>query len=251
MFQFRRNNQALLLVFYLTICLVVSSVQAGVSCTSTLDCESKLIAPGVSVCEDGECTNPFERGCLKVMGEKYGKKDFRVSDVFDKIRICNSDDNFIDGNKEWCRRQDFADYFSFDEVRISPSNWESAVIMGWLYQILLTEILDVPVTMEYNETKKGKGSFYDRKNDFVFVTSDFEEDIHKTLWEADKHNGDCSKDKEPCAHVLPEVWSAGIDLKHLGEYLPSYCWMYKRCRRRVLCAIIYRRRKNIFMICTF
>ena len=201
------------------------SVQAGVPCSSNIDCKSKLVTAGDSVCEDGFCTNPFQSGCLKTMAKQYGKKKkFRIPGAFDKIRICNSDDdNSIKDESvkaEYCRQPD---YFSYDEVRISPSNWESAIIISWVYQILLTELLDVPATMEHGDGISGRGSFYDRKNNFVYVKSAFEKEIHTTLWKSDELEGDCSKTTEPCAHILPEVWDSGVDPEFQCEFDVAFC----------------------------
>lgn len=207
-------------MYLLTLCIHiihVSVIRAGLACNSNSDCQSKLITPGVSTCENGECTNPFERGCLKIMAEKHGEKDFRVASVFEKMRICNSDDDVISGNKEWCRQPDFSDFFSYDEVRIVPGNWESAVIIGWVYQILLTEVLEVPATMEYGDGVRGRGSFYDRNSAFIYVSSDFEQEVHTALWKADDLSGDCSKTEEPCAHIIPEVWSSSIGQKYFSK----------------------------------
>ena len=206
------NNRRQALCLLAVICCIQHTVKAGVPCTSNIDCKSKLITAGDSVCEDGFCTNPFQSGCLQTMAKQYGnKKEFRIPGVFDRIRICNSDDNLIKDEAvkaEFCRQPD---YFSYDEIRISPSNWESAIIISWVYQILLTELLDVPVTMEHGDGMNGKGSFYDRKNNFVYVKSAFEKEIHTTLWKSDELDGDCSKTTDPCAHILPEVWDSSLD----------------------------------------
>ena len=194
---------------------------AGISCSTDDDCKSKLelLTPGVSVCEEGECTNPFEQGCLKAMGEVYGKKNIRVPAAFDQVRICNSDDDVIPGNKDWCRQPTWAEVLTYDEVRMAPANWESAIFNSWIYQILLTELLEVPATLENGDGKRGAGSFYDRNRNFVYTTSAFEKTIHTTLWEADRLDGDCSKSEVPCAHIMPEVWDAGLISPELhGEY---------------------------------
>ena len=210
----------LLLIFLLTAIFIPAPlITASVRCTTNSDCESKLITPGVSICEDGKCTNPFERGCLQTMADAYGmKKDFRIPGVFNRTRLCNSDDEISERTKQWCRKPDF---FAYDEVRIAPSNWESAVLLSWVYQILLTEVLEVPATMEHGDGIRGKGSFYDRDNAFVFPASAFEKIIHTTLWKSDELDGDCSKSIEPCAHILPDVWSSGTASEYLGTYMNS------------------------------
>ena len=189
-------------------------VVCGVPCNNDKDCgESQDLIQGVSICENGKCTNPFEQGCLNVMSEKHDKKDIPFPSAFEKSRICNSDDD-----KHFCRKPKLADFFLCDEVRIAPSNWESSIIMAWIYQILLTEILEVPVTLENADGKKGVGSFYDRTNGFTFVDGDYESMIHLTLLESERVKGDCSKTNKPCAHVLPDIWDNGVSNNDLREY---------------------------------
>ena len=190
----------------------------GVSCATDRDCgESQGLVQGTSVCENGKCTNPFEHGCLNVMSEKYGKKNIPFPSAFEKTRICNSDDDITQTYKKRCRKPTLADFFLYDEVRIAPGNWNAAIVMAWIFQILLTEVLEVPVTLEHADGKKGVGSFYDRTNGFTFVDGDYEHTIYKTLLESDRVNGDCSKAKEPCAHILPDVWEGGVSEEQLGE----------------------------------
>ena len=144
-------------------------------------------------------------------------KTFRFLVSFEKTRICNSDDDITPEDKKFCRKPTLADFFLYDEVRIAPGSWESSIIMAWIYQILLTEVLEVPVTIENGDGKKGVGSFYDRTNGFTFVDSDYESTIYTTIWEAERVGGDCSKTDKPCAHILPEVWEGGMRLELLGE----------------------------------
>ena len=179
----------------------------GVSCTTDNDCgESQGLIRGVSVCENGKCTNPFEQGCLHTMGKKYGTKSIQVPSAFEEIRICNSDDGLKQGLEKHCRKPTLADFFQYDEIRIAPSNWESAIFMSWIFQILLTELLEVPATIENGDGKKGVGSFYDRNNGFTFVDGNYENEIHTTLWESERLQDNCSKTDKPCAHVLPDIW---------------------------------------------
>ena len=199
--------------------LTHSTAPLGLSCTTNDDCsESQEVIQGVSVCENGKCTNPFELGCLNVMGEKYGKKNIRFPSVFETTRICNSDDDInmtAVEDKKRCRKPTLADFFQYDEIRVAPGNWESAIIMAWIYQIILTEVLEVPVTIENRDGKKGVGSFYDKTSGFTFFDGDYQNNIRKTLWESTRVKGDCSKTDKPCAHVLPDVWDA--DDETVGE----------------------------------
>ena len=187
----------------------------GVPCSTNNDCsDSQGLIQGVSVCENGKCTNPFEQGCLNVMSEKYGKKNIPFPSAFETTRICNSDDDATPEDDKNCRKATLADYFLYDEVRVAPGNWESSIILGWITQILLTEVLEVPVTLEHSDGKKGVGSFYDRTNGFTFAS----ELNHAVIWEAERVNGDCSKTDKPCGHIIPEVWSGSLSSVVLSEF---------------------------------
>ena len=213
------NRPWLLIVSIFSLSVIFSHATIyGVPCTTDNDCsDSQGLIQGVSVCENGKCTNPFEQGCLNVMSEKYGKKNIPFPSAFEKTRICNSDDDITPEDKKICRKSTLADYFLYDEVRIAPSNWEAAVMMAWIYQILLTEVVEVPVTLENGDGKIGVGSFYDRTNGFTFVDGEYERDIITTIWEAERVGGNCTKTDKPCAHMLPDVWEGGVSQERLGE----------------------------------
>ena len=212
LFDNRREALCLLVV----ICCISHLVKAGVPCSSNTDCKSKLVTTGDSVCEDGFCTNPFQSGCLKTMAKQYGKKKkIRFARAFDKERICNSNDaedqKHTPPRKKYdsCRKSTLNDIFTYDEVRLAPSKRISATFLSWIHQILLTEIMEVPTTMEHGDGSRGTGevSFYDRTNGFKAVSSGFATNVVDALLEADNNDGDCSQTESPCAHVLPDVWA--------------------------------------------
>lgn len=91
----------------------------------------------------------------------------------------------------------------YEEVRIAPANWESAMFYSWIQQIILSEVLDVPTSIE---TGQGGGllNFYDPNNGFAYPKSAVEMDA---LYKANEV-GDCRETKDPCAHLLPEVWQS-------------------------------------------
>jgi len=123
-----------------------------------------------------------------------------------KTRVCNSDEDATDGTTANCVKPEFP----YKEVRIAPGNWESSIVIGWLYQILLSEVFGVPVTIETGSfdasqdemSKRQHGSFYDTESRFVYP-----DQVYPVghLVEADDV-GDCSLTDKPCAHILPEVW---------------------------------------------
>ena len=208
---------AFLLNFLYISQILRTNVVADIACNSTSDCHRILIAPGVSICENGFCTNPFEQGCLKAMGGKYGKKNItRIKHLFDNVRICNSDDKEALVNsedldnkheiKDWtCRKPNWLEHIQWDEVRIGNMPWGTAIAFSWLFQIILMEFLEVPATIEHGiYYAPGEGSFYQRTNVEVVYASYVGSDQMDLILETHNVEGDCRKSENPCAHVLPE-----------------------------------------------
>ena len=105
---------------------------SGVACTSSPQCED-ILRRG-SQCIDGKCTNPlYHGGCLKSLVPSWNK-----------TRICNSQDPPEAELLGYCRPSPM----DYAEIRIAARDWESAVFGGWVLQILLSEILDVPTSIE-------------------------------------------------------------------------------------------------------
>jgi hypothetical protein len=140
--------------------------------------------------EEGFCSNPFHQGgCLQQF-----KPDWT------RTRICHSDDppEALSGGA--CRLSPI-DYL---EVRIQSQNWESAFFGAWILQIVLSEILDVPVSIETG-TEGLSVDFYDVNSRFDYGKNSL--DPLTTAFEV----GDCrlvkqSQTYEPCAHMVPESW---------------------------------------------
>jgi len=212
-----RRRVPLLLVQVLLLRLV-STVQGKVACETTFECET-LLREGSQCGKDGYCTNPFHEGCLRrMLGE----------DKFPKKRVCNSEDR-VDHN--FCSESPL----DYQEIRISPNNWESAMMYGWILQILLSEAVDVPVSID---TGIGGGAlnFYDPANGFAYgkMSNNF-----AALYTANEvADGDCRKintTNTSCAHILPEVWQGKREVDedaierdgngmvgHVGWYVPRF-----------------------------
>jgi len=180
-------------------------VQAsGVACTSSTQCED-ILRRG-SQCIDGKCTNPlYHGGCLKSLVPSWNK-----------TRICNSQDPPEAELLGYCRPSPM----DYAEIRIAARDWESAVFGGWVLQILWSEILDVPTSIEggspdINLNIYEPNSAFDIWNvhvlpllgeltkatevkDCVAVTSHLDDNKDT---DPDNH-----KPYEPCAHVLAEAW---------------------------------------------
>lgn len=151
-----------------------------------------------SECIKGRCSNPFAEkgGCLLTMKQR---RHGSTTQVELKGRTCNSFDKYL-GVQDCIQT-----IFPYQEIRISPGNWKRSVLITWVYEILLSEVFGVPVTIEMGHGKKSGqlGSFYDREGRFALPI-----DVYPThyLVEADRVQGDCSLTDEPCSHLMPEVW---------------------------------------------
>ncbi len=197
------------LVIVLVSLIGVDAASAGRirTCTSDLDCnEGKGVE---SVCEKGTCTNSFEGGCLRAMmrreGHDHQKESFLNSNAFLNGRVCNSDDEAMGTTDNNCLESE-NEYF---EVRLSPAAWDTAFTLGWIIQIVLSEVFGVPTTIEAgNGKRESNSSFYDRQSRFEYANSE-KSYPYEQLVEADMVNGDCSQTEKPCAHVMTEVWLSG------------------------------------------
>lgn len=160
-------------------------------CTNNSVCEP-YFGTG-SQCVGGLCTNPFEQGCL-----------YRKLPWWTKVRVCNSDDPPNAAELGLCRTPQF-DYL---EIRMHSQNWESVFFEAWILQIVLSEMLDVPTSIETG-IPTAKINFYNASSPFQYGISD----DWGALARADQLL-DCrlaSRDPnnyQSCAHVISEVWDA-------------------------------------------
>ncbi|CAB9506857.1 expressed unknown protein [Seminavis robusta] len=114
-----------------------------IPCSVASDCHALLQSS--SACVDGFCTNPFRGGCLKQLKEGWNK-----------TRACHSEDT--EENLQHCTIPEFED--DYMEIRISALNWQSAYFNAWILQILLSELVGVPSTIETGNAA-GNMDFYD------------------------------------------------------------------------------------------
>mmetsp|Transcript_14818 Transcript_14818/g.26505 ORF Transcript_14818/g.26505 Transcript_14818/m.26505 type:complete len:390 (+) Transcript_14818:151-1320(+) len=215
--------------------IVLKSLVANavVTCNSTHNPCEDLLREG-SECVNGFCTNPFEGGCLKSFlkdqsyaekyptyaekdsSEKYASDDIRRRILSpERKRVCNSEDQ---ASSPFCEPNDPD---GFTEIRIISQNWESAIATTWIWQIILSEILNVPTTTETGLADKNN-NFYNRENRMDYGYANTFNFFQNTF---DAKGGDCTIYKEnndklaredgyiPCAHVMPEVWSENEELR--------------------------------------
>ena len=87
---------------------------------------------------------------------------------------------------------------------------------------MLAEVLGVPSAIEGNlAVRDSRFSFYDKDSRFELPDTAYPVDA---LLKADSVNGDCSQTAEPCAHMLPSVWSGGK--QDVKRYQSKYCCTY-------------------------
>lgn len=132
--------------------------------TATIHCTPGTLDGGDSLCAkkyrdgsyctpEGVCWNPFVKGCLRSVLSKFEKK----------LRACNSDDPPDAAFRGICVPSEY------EEVRILSQNWESPMFSSWIMQILLSELLNVPVTIETSmPDTEGSFNFYDPEMRFTF-----------------------------------------------------------------------------------
>lgn len=156
--------------------------------------------------------NSLQKGCL------YNKLSSHK-----QLRVCNSED-YLESDVDpvesgACRAPEF-DYL---EVRIKCQDWESVIFGSWVLQILLSEVLGVPTTLETGRPDAVM-QYYDEEARFQFGTTSNNLQAFRNAVELG--NGDCrnivqnSTDPEDylnCAHVIPEVWTARS--KQVQEYI--------------------------------
>jgi len=150
-------------------------------------------------------SNPYQSGCLR---SKEIEQLTTKAVLSRKVRICNSDDPPEALDAGICRKETDFDYM---EIRISSENWSSVIFEAWILQILFSEILDVPTTIETGFPDV-KLNFYDAENSFGGFANGQDWGVLETasnLIDCRKANRSRSSEDsnyEPCAHFIPEVW---------------------------------------------
>lgn len=178
-------------ILVLALALRLRHSEASLSCVSHDDC--KIAFMEGSECLNGFCTNPFlNGGCLH-----------RMLPGGHRIRTCNSDDSPDAADKGHCRPSPMG----YREVRIQSQEWMTAYFGTWILQILLGELLDIPVTVE-SGSPDFKLGLYDIGSTYEsFPEGDYD------LFQIASEVEDCTKVKTDkreeyvaCSHVNPEYW---------------------------------------------
>lgn len=194
--------------------ILISNLCTAITCNETSLCEDRYWKG--STCIDGICSNPFQAGCLKAMLESDVYKDNNIIQsqvealrrrVQSTARACNSEDSTDAMERGLCINS-----VAYEEIRLFAQNWESAVIASWVMQIVYSEVLGVPSTIETGMADKNL-NFYDAVNRLEYGAAIRKYAMYQNAY--DVEGGDCTKYKSynetgdymPCAHATMEVWS--------------------------------------------
>ena len=178
------------------------SNQADMPCTTDAECAVAVSPFSVCLPSKGICsqphTNPIEQGCLKAKLPGW-----------DKLRVCNSEDLPQAAEQGIC--QPPSPHLDYLEIRIKCQDWESVIFGSWILQIILSELLQVPTTLEtgvYDSVMQ----LYDTADRFEWGTTS---NNLQAFRNANSVDGDCRNLQKMqngtyrnCAHVIPEVWTA-------------------------------------------
>lgn len=183
-----------------------------------------LLGPTHVYGNNNTVSNPFYAGCLQ-----HQRADWK------HIRVCNTDDDYHDTSSSTasCRPPPLP----YPEIRLYTQNWQSVFFESWLLQILLTELLDIPTTIETGYAAVDKMNFYSPDpppEGFQIAPSMTMEMIVEGASYGDCakanalnrqiiRNGDDNSEHnnyQVCFNVVPEVWTADLvwiqDLVHRG-----------------------------------
>jgi hypothetical protein len=152
-----------------------------------------LLLPTVSSSDLVASTNPFERGCLFTKG------------LTSQLRVCNSEDTLPDAIERGICREHDIDYM---EIRIYSDNWESILFEAWILQILLSELLGIPSTVEPGSAN-GALNFYNSQALMEFGEPGSDAALQRAYEIGDCRNANRNAESyQPCTHIDPERWTS-------------------------------------------
>lgn len=125
-----------------------------------------------SVCaEHGFCSNPFRSGCLNNI---LASSDHETN--FHRLRACNSEDDPGAEERGECVAGDY------EEVRILSQDWEAPMMTSWIMQIILSEVLGVPTTLETSKPdSEASMNFYDPDMRFSYSNNTYVSEV-PSIW---------------------------------------------------------------------
>ena len=124
-------------------------------------------------------------------------------------RVCNSEDGSAEVERGIC----VENVNEYPEVRLYSQNWESAFVFSWIMQIIYSELVGVPSTIETGMVDKNL-NFYDETNRMDYGSGNniaVLKNVHDVGGACSSYNqknaaADNDKDYVPCAHVIMEFW---------------------------------------------
>ena len=211
-----------LLALGLGLLLLAAPSRGAVPCNGAdaAVCEARLWEG--STCVAGGCTNPLRSGCLRALlgSDRYAapgdETSAELAALRDRLlatpRACNSEDGAAEVEDGVCARHNN----DYPEVRVWAQNWESGYVLAWIMQIVYSELLDVPSTIETGV--KGKSlNFYDAENSMGVGSSNqyaMFQNAHKAT------GGDCGVYREGNAAAAADDY---VPCAHLGETVARPC----------------------------
>ena len=166
-------------------------------------------------------TNPYYSGCLKEKLHGWPKDRLRVCRPFGRNELDPPLEELVNEEgkqvEPYCIQPKFDTFEFYKEIRIATGNWDSAIAMGWIIQIILSEILQVPTSIEsgmYNSYR----DFYDYNDARIDYDTSMSASPLVTATNLDTN--DCRFVKQihsnaseyiPCAHFMPEYWDYPLD----------------------------------------
>ncbi|CAB9499317.1 expressed unknown protein [Seminavis robusta] len=212
----------------LILVILARRSESSVLCNETYNPCEELLWKG-SECRQGVCSNPFEKGCLVGMAstlQDEEKKEMLYSFLNkynpSQIRVCSSDDPPTASAQGLCvnhstsstdRRQQDELYADYKEVRILSQNWESAYFSAWIMQIILSELLHVPTTIEsLTRNHSLHNNFYDPLSRLEYGDTDIWSALKRAnqLEASDctlvQQRDDDDEEYQSCGNVVMESW---------------------------------------------
>ena len=205
-------------VFFLLVITTLPTPIRGqqVACSSDEECHelvNELSECVLSTTEGQEeetetyyCSNPFVSGCFHTLDPEWNH-----ADINRHLRVCNSEDS-----AEAIQSGDICytpTDIKYDEVRIFSQNWESVHLEAFLMQIILSEFLMVPTSVETGVPNSYMNFYHPTRRSDATTAYDSSSLMFATLY-----NGDCmeaTKNNNP-----DSLWyDPSDDYNYYGSYL--------------------------------
>lgn len=168
------------------------------ACTTDEECVSQYGSGSVCDPVAQYCRSPIEQGCLYNRLPGWNKK-----------RTCNSDDPPNAAEMGLCEPSPL-DYM---EIRIISRSWDSGRFNVWLVQLILSELLGVPTTVEEGSPTVTYDNLY-RPDDQELPTEWANYPDTFSDYEATDEVTDCrlvsranDENFRTCAHFSAEAWN--------------------------------------------